>query len=755
MGKKGYGNTHKGFDKEDKMYHEEAIFERIRNDAKKEQIPDSLHPNQMRERIEGHMELIQKQDNIQKGDTKNEQKKRLRFLKAMTAAASVCLLAGCTVMAAKFLGGLLGNEKKESHLTSLEVSLEQGNGETKDIAKYLHEEGESKGFRTVTYDEVYASLSKVWEEREEEYRYYDMEVMEESVESVEENVMSMNQSQETVMDWAADDTMASGTQTPMPEAGSANGTYGATNIQTVGVDEGDIVKNDGRYLYQIMNKGYEKETIQIVDTLDGLKELSNFGDFENIAELYVWENLLLVIENKYMMSEYKTVDTYEESFVTYDYFFRDNTYHEITIYDISDRSTPKEQKVFTLQGNYQSSRIADGYFYGFSRYYANKGDGKEDYDAYVPMLENEYLKEECIVLPKDGNGTSYLVMVSIDLANPTKFADTLGIISDSDRYYVSSNNIYVTYNTYDPVEEEGWKADQTTILRFSYDKGKMIMEAQGSINGYVNDTFSMDEYEGNLRIVTTVNEYCWKQITDDRTGEVFGMGIEDSRQTNALYVLDDGLSVVGKIEGLAEDEQIYSARFFGDTGYFVTFRQIDPLFAVDLSEPSNPTILSELKVSGFSEYLHFYGEDRLFGFGMEANEETGIQEGLKLSMFDISNPADVQEVTREHLEEYNFSEAIYEHHAILIHPSANIIGFSAEGFSENQYRNEYLVYTYENDSFVERFKLDNNPEEYGYCTIRGTFIGDVFYLLSGNGRVQSFDLYTGERLEVLESKSVE
>ena len=108
-------------------------------------------------------------------------------------------------------------------------------------------------------------------------------------------------------------------------------------------------------------------------------------------------------------------------------------------------------------------------------------------------------------------------------------------------------------------------------------------------------------------------------------------------------MLNQNLEIIGKIENLAEDERIYSARFFGENGYFVTFRQTDPLFAVDLKDPKNPKILSELKISGFSEYLHFYGEDRMLGIGMEADEETGRTEGMKLSMFDISNPADVTE----------------------------------------------------------------------------------------------------------------
>lgn len=436
---------------------------------------------------------------------------------------------------------------------------------------------------------------------------------------------------------------------------------------------------------------------------------------------------------------------------SHDMMYRDNCYHQISIYSIADRSMPKEQKVFTLQGEYRSSRISEGYFYSFSKYYASPGDGEEDYDAYIPHVDGEKIREDCIVLPKDCKGTSYLVMTSIDLNNPSEFTDTIGILSDSERYYVSSNHIYVTYSAYDwdLTEQEGWNVNETKILRFGYENGKITLGAEGSIYGSLNDTFSMDEFDNHLRVVTTVNEYYRKPIKDDRTQEIIGFDVIDERQTNALYVLDNSLNVVGKIEGLAENEWIYSARFFGNIGYFVTFRQMDPLFAVDLSDPKNPKVLSELKVSGFSEYLHFYGENRLFGLGMEADEETGWQEGIKLSMFDITDPANVQEITREHLKEYYYSDALYNHHAILIHPSANIIGFSAEGNRDDEYIQNYLVFAYENDTFVKRMEISTKLEDGGYYYNRGTFIGDVFYLLSGNGTVKSYDLNTGALLEVL------
>ena len=267
--------------------------------------------------------------------------------------------------------------------------------------------------------------------------------------------------------------------------------------------------------------------------------------------------------------------------------------------------------------------------------------------------------------------------------------------------------------------------------------------------GNLESGFSMDEYEGNLRMVTTVDEYLFKEIKDDITGEVLGNYIESENRSNALYVLESDLNIIGKIENLAENERIYSARFMGDTGYFVTFRQTDPLFAVDLKDSENPKILSELKISGFSEYLHFYGEDRLLGIGMEADEETGITDGMKLSMFDISDPMDVQEISKLWLKNYQHSEAMYNHRAVMISVPANIFGFEVEGYESGDYKKDYLVFSYENDEFVQKLKVETKNKYGEMYSSRGTFIGDVFYLLTRNGNVSSYDLKTGEKLESL------
>lgn len=684
------------------MKNNEEILKYLKEKGQHLEIPDSVTPDQMRKRI--------KQHEAQKA-AEGKQKGWKRFGRILPTAACICIVLG--------MAALLWQWEPAEEITQAENTFD-------DTVILETAREETIAYPEVTYEDIYASMMQTWEDESAWITrgniYFDGA---EAAKSVSEPVQDLPGKLSATAD-AAD--------------------VGTTNVRTEGIDEGDIVKNDGRYLYQrIWEKSEEgeKQIIQIIDTEDGLKETARVDGFENnIEEFYVWEDVLVVIESKYLNDfcgpEYGII-------ACGDMAYKSN-YHEISFYDLADRSQPEKIKTFTLQGSYASSRIADGYFYGFSKYYASPGEGEHDYDSYVPKLDGVRLEASKIYLPEESEGTSYLVFVSVDLRNPTEFVQTMGVISEGELYYVSADSIYVA-NMVAAEAKEGWNSDRTSLIRFSYGEGKFILRAKGEIKGQLDSSFSLDEYDDHLRAVTTVWEYHMETLIDDRTGEEIGSDITDERHTNALYVLDEELNVVGKLEGLAEDEQIYSSRFMGETGYFVTFRQTDPLFAVDLSEPTDPKILSELKVSGFSEYLHGYGEGRLLGIGMEADEETGEQKGMKLSMFDISDGANVQEVSRFSLEKYNYSEALYNYRAVLISPSKNIIGFEAEGSGSGKYWREYLVFSYEDDTFVQKLKLDREDADEGYYSLRGTFIDDIFYLLCGDGSVQSYDLNTGKQLE--------
>ena len=191
---------------------------------------------------------------------------------------------------------------------------------------------------------------------------------------------------------------------------------------------------------------------------------------------------------------------------------------------------------------------------------------------------------------------------------------------------------------------------------------------------------------------------------------------------------------------------IYSARFMGDIGYFVTYRNVDPLFAVDLSDPENPQIIGQLKVTGFSDYLHFYGEDRLLGIGWETNPETGEQTGLKLSMFDISDPENITEIHMLVIEGVDYCPAMNQYKAFLVDPEKNVIGFSTELYDD--YGNttaDYMVFSYNSqEGFAQKMKVGLPIEEIGYSTwqVRGLYIGDVLYVVTVS-EIRAFDMKNG------------
>lgn len=690
------------------------------------EIPEGLKPEQMQKVLEKHAE--------------NRKAKQYFILKRRYPAlvSAACFFLAVGVLFRVWQAGLFLPEEGSPQTESLEPEIAEGS----DPAENPEEEQEFLGLSGHSYEEIYACLSENWKVYDEEARYSEKEELAFT---------------EGAADLGAED--AAGAELKLKTSESV---FGRTNTQVQQVDEADQVKNDGRYLYQIAGKQQEgtdgadtfRTGIQILDTEGELAETAFVDGFESLEEFYVWEDLLITIENKYYdyaspLSVSKKGALVEDAAVCGS-LYQEQGYHEISIYQIADRSRPRKLKTFTLQGRYESSRISEGYFYGISRFTAGPGEGVQDYDAYIPSIEGKRMEAGRIYCPADADGTDYLVLVSIDLSDPSSFADSRAVLAGSGTYYVSTENIYVAwYQSVWQIEplKEGSVQDTTHLLRFSYRNGRFYARAEGAVPGNVESSFSMDEYEGNLRIAVTVQEYEAKEIHDDRTGEHLGFDYAEEKETSALYVLSPSLTVKGRVEGLAEGETIRSVRFLGEIGYFVTFRRTDPLFAVDLSDPEHPEVLGELKVSGFSEYLHVYGEGRLLGIGMEADEETGREQGMKLSMFDISDPAELKEVSRLRLEAYDYSEALWDHRAVLIDIGENLIGFEAEGWRENEHRMDYVLFAYEDGEFVQTLKADVRLDGNGYGRVRGTFIGNIFYLLFENGMVRAYDRGSGELLE--------
>ena len=285
-----------------------------------------------------------------------------------------------------------------------------------------------------------------------------------------------------------------------------------------------------------------------------------------------------------------------------------------------------------------------------------------------------------VILPYNITSAGYLVMGSVSLEKPDHWEDRQVLVSGAEQLYVSAENIY----TVNVNSRSSYTNSEITKVRFG--DGIFTGVAAGTVYGMVDDTFSIDEYKGNLRVLTSywgkLNKSFYEILSD-----LFGLDYYDDAQWerhNALYILDEDLQRIGRIADLAEGEEIKSARFFGDTAYFVTFRRTDPLFTVDLSDPHAPVIVSELTLPGFSAYLHPFGEGRILGMGYDADEDTGIVTGLKLSLFDTSDPADVKEIARRIIPGITWCPAVDEYKAVFADTSRELIGFWCS--------DRYLVY---------------------------------------------------------------
>lgn len=800
-------------------WQEEDIRQFLLESAGEELIPDSLHPDKMKEWLrqqtketEGPMgrqedrsnkeflgtqkesikeepvgkqkermeeEIVGKQEERKADEPleiqENEAQKRpagkqVKYIGwwcgTFVAAACLVLVLFATV---RNIGGDASRYGEDLALRE-EATDDAAAADDADIEKGWFQEG-------TTYEKLYQSFGKYWSEQEELYQMETAESADIAVDDaatgedaasgggdVDDAKMDAASSDtsyteggmdETVLDKGGDSDMSGDVESEQDTGKKEDGAedYGKTNQQEEAVEEADIIKNDGRYLYRVVerkesNVGY---SVRIVDTKEGLKEASMVGNFEMVQNIYVWEDKLVVLEPGWAMNGDREVGEMSTDAEVADVVLEHGySYCRIHVYDISDRTSPQKYHTFTIKGSYLDSRISSGYLYFFALCDTSKPEKVDDLETYVPMMDGKPMAEDKIMLPGGSNTASYLVMASVDMAHPDTFTDTRALVASADKLYVSQENIYLADTQSASYNEEGNQSDSTALYRFSYKDGKMRKESMGKVKGTLRDDMAMNEYNGYLRLVTTVQSQNVTKVIDDITGEFLGYDNIESKMTNSLYVLDSNLKTVGKIEDLAPDERIYSARFMGKSGYFVTFRETDPLFSVDLSNPREPKILGELKISGFSEYLHFYADNLLLGIGMEADEKTGTTECMKLSMFDISNPQDVKEQSKLLLSKFNYSEALYNYKAVLIDTKKNLFGFCADDYYDDDDRTVYMLFKFEGGEFCKVMEIDcSDYERYGY-EVRGTYIGERFFLFAESGLVEEYGLSDGRKVATLE-----
>lgn len=409
--------------------------------------------------------------------------------------------------------------------------------------------------------------------------------------------------------------------------------HGTTNTQELGVDEGDIIKTDGNYLY--IANGSSK-SVSIVDvTGEEMKVIAELDaeDKEHINELYVCGDRLVVTGNLYDSEPNIEAYSYYGGYL-YGGYGVCKTF--VKIYDISDRTAPKLVTKYSQQGEYDNSRMIGTKLYCISTYYVDIT--ADDYrDLCIPETEingeAQKIDAGCISVVEESNSATYAVITTLDVENGTE-PSCEAVLGNCDELYASAKGLFLSETDYDKTTYE----ELTKIYRFEYTDTGVNYKCMGKVAGYINDQFSMS-YDGEyFRIATTLNKTEISDADgDSSTSDDMAISMSIDNRVNNLYILNNNMQIVGKVEDLAQGETIQSVRFVGNMAYVVTFRQTDPLFVIDLSDPENPTVKGELKIPGFSEYLHPIADGLLVGVGYDGTE-TGTNGDCKVSLFDVTNP---------------------------------------------------------------------------------------------------------------------
>jgi len=630
------------------------------------------------------------------------------------------------------------------------------------------------------------------------------------------------------------------------------GEFSETNNQEAGVDEADFLKTDGYHIYMLNGQSlvimdvpeFGQVGLTSETEIEGTPlQMMIDGDRMVIASMiYAWNLPMdhplreLLIE-EVQWGEGKDVYTY----------YRVQNLVKYTVVDITDRTAPEVERELFLEGNYHTARMVEGTVRSVTHNYANFEGLRYwvDLPSDYWQLENEDDRKnawEYHLSDTIQNNEDVINDLTLDDFSPHMYEMTnSGLISlpttseDCSEFAASTDSVskgFTTIMTFQLLESDvevevdhiasswahvyasqdvlvlaepannwwwfwrnsAWD-DATNIHAFDIsDTTTTSYLGSGRVDGTVQDQFSMSEYDGSIRVATTSDMWgrWWlSEETDPETGEPVFTG-----PTNGVTVLQydgiDSLEEVGKIDGIAPDERIWSVRFVGERGYLVTFRNIDPLWVIDLSDPTNPTILGELEVPGVSTYIHPVDEDTLLTIGIGPGEDgLGLDWSMtQISLFDVSDPtnptlADSLPLSPAYTDEncedvrscgwsWSWSEATYEHKAFTYWAPENLLAVPLSTYryvydEATQYGNyEYVSMLKlinvdaENLTLSEHGEVDHSPfynnEDsemnwwYSYSTNirRSIFMGDYVYAFSALGVTvhRTTDLVQMENIEI-------
>lgn len=702
---------------------EQEILTQLRKAAEEIEIPETLKPEQIEKQLQ-EQKAKQQQENQHLEPKKSKKIIPWRRLGSMVAVLALVVCSGIYITVTRFDKNSGTGQTDSAAMTDTQQTVgeagETGYVDVAALGTMYHPASD--------YKEVYQTLLKGYQQNDQK-NWIEGET---SAETSTDASGAMNSGSDKY--YYSDGTEYGSAVADLSEGSKEGGKdYSTTNLQMEGVDESDIAKIDGSYIYTV-----EDKYIVITDIRDGkLEEVTRFlpkdcGAADRVMEIYVDGDQLILVVQGYETSlgesskagsdkensdkessdeEIAVSDASEDSAFCYKMNGKSTT--QIQVYSIVDRKNPEFEGRLIQDGYYNTSRKIGDVVYLFTQYHMTSdvvGYVEKEYTSVIPKVNGEKVAAGEIYLP-ESSGESGILVSSLDVNKPDKVLDSKLVISGYAQTYISKDALYLYEEDYDG-------AMITNIAKFALDEGRISGVAATAVRGYVRDTFAINASDGYLRVLTT--DYS----TED--------------EVNALYILDENMKLTGQLTGIAPGEEIYAARFMGNTGYFVTYRNTDPLFTVDLSDPAKPEIIGELKVTGFSEYLHFWDDTHLLGIGYESDEKTGNIENIKLSMFNIENPGEVTEEAKLVLKDVDYSEALYDYKSVIISKDKNLIGLVCEDYSSSRTKQTYQIYSYENGTFKKQAEI---PDINGvnYENVRGMYSGNVFYLWI-NDNITSYDM---------------
>ena len=554
--------------------------------------------------------------------------------------------------------------------------------------------------------------------------------------------------------------------------------FSTTNVQVAGIDEADIIKTDGKFIYMVSNGNL------VIAKAHPNSEIVTSFDIKNFhpQELFIHNDRLLLFGRQTPNSPRHEI-AFDDDNMFYPYY---SSTTAVKLYDIIDRSDPKLLRTVEIQGDYLTSRKIDSdVYFVVNTYPSYSTHSLTECDEFVPQfsdsLYNEALRPiaPCtdIGFIEPIQAEQFITIASISMTDEERPIVKETIVGSGSNVYASDKALYIAQTSW----SGGWiqplrpfiegdlepNSERTMITKFGLDNGKISFVSRGSVPGHILNQFSMDEFDNHFRIATTIGE-SWST---------------KEKSKNNVYVLDKDLDIVGSLEDLAPGESIFSVRFMGKRGYIVTFKKVDPLFVIDLAEPSNPHVLGKLKIPGFSDYLHPYDENHIIGIGkdtVEASESLVAErnldfawyQGVKIALFDVSDVNNPIELHKEIIGDRGTSSPVLsDHRAFLFDRERNLMvlpvtvaEIQGEKTRDNQYGDVVFqgAYVYDltvKNGFQLRGKVTHIDESDVYdkagfyfyndgAIMRSLYIGDVLYTLS-NARLQLNDLASLDRIKSL------